>query len=486
MKKWKKILTVLFAAVLLISRVPFRAAASEEDFPKVLAQAKKGVVQIYGLADDGFFLQSWVGTGFAVGEEGKDSDIFLTNWHVVANNGETPNAEIKLWILQENCPIDDRTLEPDPSLSISCKVLKTTTGYPDYAIIQATEPISGYEALPLLSSEAVLDGTKVYALGYPAVVGDASASHYGIDDITSTDGIVSQHMQYAWADNTWVLMHTAKISGGNSGGPLITQKGAVVGLNTYGFGEYEENMDRYCAVYVDYAIEGLEELGLPYTLYGEGNAEAGEPEEETQEEKKDDKKENKEDEEDTQEESEEEGSYAVPVSVGCAVVAGTVTRMLIRRKKKKQQEEARRQEEQRRREAEQRRLEQQRLQEQQRQEQLRREQEEARRLEEQRRQAAAVKAKLSLNGGTVYPVRAAGGIIGRETDCMIVLPGNAPGVSRHHCSLEFRGDQLVLRDLNSTYGTYIHGKRLPPNTPIALKPGASFSLGSDKITFTVC
>jgi S1-C subfamily serine protease len=232
MKKMKRIWTLLLTAVLLVSLLPFRAAASEEEFPKVLAQAKKGVVQIYGLADDGFFLSSWVGTGFAVGEEGKDSDIFLTNWHVVANNGETPNAEIKLWILQENCPIDDRTLEPDPSLSITCKVLKTTTGYPDYAIIQATEPISGYEALPLLPSEEVLDGTKVYALGYPAVVGDASASHYGIDDITSTDGIVSQHMQYALADNTWVLMHTAKISGGNSGGPLINEFGEVIGINT--------------------------------------------------------------------------------------------------------------------------------------------------------------------------------------------------------------------------------------------------------------
>ena len=494
MKKMKRIWTLLLTAVLLVSLLPFRAAASEEEFPKVLAQAKKGVVQIYGLADDGFFLSSWVGTGFAVGEEGKDSDIFLTNWHVVANNGETPNAEIKLWILQENCPIDDRTLEPDPSLSITCKVLKTTTGYPDYAIIQATEPISGYEALPLLPSEEVLDGTKVYALGYPAVVGDASASHYGIDDITSTDGIVSQHMQYALADNTWVLMHTAKISGGNSGGPLITQKGAVVGLNTYGFGEYEENMDRYCAVYVDYAIEGLEELGLTYTLFDEGTVQKEEPEEteeDKKEEKKDDKKDDKKDEEKSEEDGdkdteEEEESNLIPILAIAAVAAVAVVVLLIAMKKKKEreQEEARRraEAERQRREAEQRRMEQQRREE----EQRRLEEEQYRREEEQRRQAAAVKAKLRLNGGSTYPVRAAGGIIGRETDCMIVLPENAPGVSRHHCSLEFRGDQLVLRDLNSTYGTFIHGKRLPPNTPIALKPGASFSLGSDKVTFTVC
>jgi S1-C subfamily serine protease len=71
----------------------------------------------------------------------------------------------------------------------------------------------------------------VYALGYPGSVTEHSVTSSGINDITVTNGIVSQHMQDAYADETWVLMHTALISGGNSGGPLITAQGAVIGVN---------------------------------------------------------------------------------------------------------------------------------------------------------------------------------------------------------------------------------------------------------------
>lgn len=450
MSRFKKIVSLLMVAVLLFIAVPLNAAAEEEDFPTILAEAKKGVAQIYGLGDNGNTVSSWVGTGFSVGKEGKDSDVFLTNWHVVTGNGAYSESEVRIWILQEDCVINESTGEPDPNRSIPCEILKTTSGYPDYAIIQATEDISGYKALPLLSSEDIKDGTTVYALGFPAVVGSASASHYGINDITATNGIVSQHMQYALEGNTWVLMHTAQISGGNSGGPLITEDGAVVGLNTYGFGEHEENMNRYCAVYIDYAIEGLDELDLRYDIFGEKSSWFK-----------------------LDLDSDETKILLVGIG-GAVVVAAVVLIIALQKKKQREEEERRRQEAQRRREAEMRR-----------EEERRRQEEARRRQEEQRRKEQEVKANLRLNGGANYPVRAAGATIGREKSCTIALPENAAGVSRVHCKLEFRGGQLVLTDLNSSYGTFIHGKRVPANTPIALKSGSSFSLGSDQITFTV-
>lgn len=446
MRKLKRMVTALMVVGLLLSLPPMQVFA-ESDFPTVLAETKKGVVQIYGLANDGVYLSSWVGTGFAVGEEGEDSDVFLTNWHVVTGDGQFEQSDVRIWILQENCYIDAETYEPDPDRSIACEVLKTTTGYPDYAIIRAVESISGYKALPLLSSEDIQDGTTVYALGYPAVVGGASASHYGIDDITSTNGIISQHMQYAYADNTWVLMHTAQISGGNSGGPLITEAGAVIGLNTYGFGESEENMNRYCAVYIDYVMEGLDELDISYDIYSEAE--------------------------------DKDGSFNVMYLVliaGVAVVAVIAVILWTSQQKKKKMHELAMQQEQQ-------RLHQEELY---RREKLRQQEEVRRRQEEQQRQERMIKARLRLNGATVYPVLASGGTVGRDKSCMIVLPENAPGVSRVHCKLEFRGDTLVMTDMNSTYGTYIHGKRVPPNTPVALKQYSSFSLGSDQVTLTVC
>lgn len=441
----KKILSLMICILLLVYAIP-AAGSAASNFPTVLAEAKKGVVQIYGVGDGGLVISSWIGTGFAVGNVGEDSNVFLTNWHVVTSSGEFEQEKVQLWILQENCEINEKTLEPDPDKSISCEVLKTTTGYPDYAIIRATEPVQGYKPLKLLSSEAVPDGTKVYALGYPGIVGDASASHYGIDDITSTDGIVSQHMQYAPEGNTWVLMHTAHISGGNSGGPLITEEGAVVGLNTYGFGESAGNLSRYCAVYIDYAMEGLTELGLPYELAADASSD--EVTEETEETQADEK-----------EKGEDSDKPLLPVMIaGGAIVAGAVAvTVLVLKKKKKEQEAERRQ-----------------------QEAARRQQEEV------RRRAQETKAQIRLNDGKIYSVPASGCLIGRQHDCTIILPEGTPGVSRHHCQLLFRADQLILMDMNSSYGTYIHGKRIPANTPVALNPGSSFCLGSEKCTFTVC
>lgn len=463
MEIYKRICTLLICIALLICIFPVNVSA-ESDFPTVLAEAKKGVIQVYGRGENRRGWSSWTGTGFAVGEASVDSDVFLTNWHVVTQSGDYDLDEVRIWILQENCTIDEDTGEPNPNKSITCEVLKTTTGNPDYAIIRATEPVQGYKAMPLLSSEGILDGTKVYALGYPAVVGDFSASRYGTDDITATDGIVSQHMQLIPADNTWVLMHTAQISGGNSGGPLITQDGAVVGLNTYEFGETRDNMNRYCAVYIDYAIDGLDELSLPYELFADQSDETV-PEETEEAEAEQTPAEESDEEKD---EDEGDGRNLVPwLIAGGVILVAAAMLIVILKKKKAQEAERRRQEAERNMEAE------------------RRRQEEYKK-QEQRRREQEVKARLQWNGGSIYPVPAIGCAIGRERDCGIVLPENTPGVSRHHCKLEFRNGQLILTDLNSTYGTFICNKRIPANTPVILSPGASFCLGSEKCKFTVC
>lgn len=463
MKIQRKVALLLCAALLICSLSVTALAA--DDFPTVLAEAKKGVVQIYGVASDSKYIYSWVGTGFAVGEEGKDSDVFLTNWHVVTHEDNLPT---RIWILQENCTFDERTLEPDPSKSIECKVLKTTTGYPDYAIIQATEPVTGYKPLKLMkSSDDIPDGTKVYALGYPAVVGDASVTHYGIDDITSTDGMISQHMQYAYAGDTWVLMHTANISGGNSGGPLITEDGTVVGLNTYIFGETRENMNRSCAVYIDYAIKGLDELGLPYTL-SDGTTSGNEGGDD-----------------------DEEFDWSNPVLLAIPAAIIVVVAVVIVLVKKKEKEEAERRQAELRRRQEEERQRQEAERQRQEAERLRMEKaqlEEKRRQEEAARRAAAQQpavAQLKLNGNAIGNIPATGCIIGRGVECTIALPSDAPGISRQHCKLEVRQGQLFLIDLGSSYGTYYHGQRIAPNTPTPVRVGSTFFLGSERYRFTI-
>jgi pSer/pThr/pTyr-binding forkhead associated (FHA) protein len=49
-----------------------------------------------------------------------------------------------------------------------------------------------------------------------------------------------------------------------------------------------------------------------------------------------------------------------------------------------------------------------------------------------------------------------------------------PSVSSHHCEVLLRGSDIVVRDLNSTNGTFINGEKI---TESVLKPGQILRLG---------
>jgi pSer/pThr/pTyr-binding forkhead associated (FHA) protein len=49
-----------------------------------------------------------------------------------------------------------------------------------------------------------------------------------------------------------------------------------------------------------------------------------------------------------------------------------------------------------------------------------------------------------------------------------------PSVSSHHCELLLKGGDVVVRDLNSTNGTYINGEKI---TESVFKPGQVLRLG---------
>src|SRR5437879_2160002 len=49
-----------------------------------------------------------------------------------------------------------------------------------------------------------------------------------------------------------------------------------------------------------------------------------------------------------------------------------------------------------------------------------------------------------------------------------------PSVSSHHCEVLLRGSDVVVRDLNSTNGTYTSGEKVPESV---IKPGQVLRLG---------
>ena len=62
--------------------------------------------------------------------------------------------------------------------------------------------------------------------------------------------------------------------------------------------------------------------------------------------------------------------------------------------------------------------------------------------------------------------------VGRVEDNM--FPIAEPSVSSHHCEVLLRGSEVVVRDLNSTNGTFISGEKV---TEKVLKPGQILRLG---------
>ena len=434
----KRIFALVTVLVLCLSVLFVPAhAATAGGASKMLEQAKNSVVALWVLGYDASGRAQSVGTGsgFAVGIAGKDSDVFLTNWHVVTLDGEYPTERVRIWILKENCEIQSNG-EPNPNNSIECRVMKTTSGYPDYAVIKMQKFVPGYKALPLLQAEKVSKGTAVYALGFPGIVEASSVERFGGANLTATDGIISRFGQLNWAGNTNTIFHTATISGGNSGGPLVTKDGAVIGINTYGFGE-ETTMDYSCAIYIDYAMEGLDALGIQYSLYSK--------------------------------------DWMIGVCVAAAVLVIAVVAVVVYMRKKKadadEKERKRKEEEERRKKEE-------------------KERQEKLRLEDLskkiKKMELASKFKLASAAGTTYNLSGTTTLVGRDPSCQICLPADAKGISRKHCQLVIQGNDLILTDLGSSYGTFIHEKRIPANTPIKLHSGSYFCLGgSNHNRFTV-
>ena len=74
--------------------------------------------------------------------------------------------------------------------------------------------------------------------------------------------------------------------------------------------------------------------------------------------------------------------------------------------------------------------------------------------------------------GKSYELKVDKTTIGRAEDNSFSIADGS--VSSHHCEVLLKGKEVVVKDLNSTNGTYIHGERVTQGT---LKPGQILRLG---------
>lgn len=71
--------------------------------------------------------------------------------------------------------------------------------------------------------------------------------------------------------------------------------------------------------------------------------------------------------------------------------------------------------------------------------------------------------------------------IGRLEDNQFHVP--EPSVSSHHCEVWLKGDDLVVKDLNSTNGTFVNESQVAAEKEVTLKPGQVLRLGQVEIRY---
>ncbi|WP_241213110.1 serine protease [Sphingomonas sp. ABOLE] len=196
---------IMLVAMLLAWSVPARA----DD----ISAAGRGVVRIVTIAvADDEVVGFGHGSGFAVAP-----NRIVTNAHVVELASRYPGNVVIGVVPSEG------------SKSFQGKLIAIDTKR-DLALIE----FSGAKLPTLaLSSAAVTDGETLFALGYPGNV-DIATARSAADFITPQSPVRSQggFAGTRTLEGISVLLHTANIARGNSGGPLLDACGRVLGVNS--------------------------------------------------------------------------------------------------------------------------------------------------------------------------------------------------------------------------------------------------------------
>ena len=180
------------------------AAGRAMSVNEIYEHAAPGVVQITAMSGPGVSLPAGraLGSGFVVDKAGH----IVTNYHVI----EGGSNEIRVSFSNRDT-VDAELVGSDPST--------------DLAVLQVDTSATALTPLSLGNSDAVEVGDPVVAIGNP----------FGLDR-TATAGIVSALQRLITAPNQFTIDHViqtdAPINHGNSGGPLLDDRGQVIGVNT--------------------------------------------------------------------------------------------------------------------------------------------------------------------------------------------------------------------------------------------------------------
>ena len=202
---------------------------------------KQAVVLVVAPHGDG----ASTGSGFFIGP-----DLVMTNRHVIEEGDPA-----KIFITNEKLGRLTR-------VTIVAQTENSEIGSPDFAILKVEQPPA---IQPLSFSTTVAPLDQVIAAGFPGLLlredanfrrlleGEASA----IPQVILTDGRVNAIQPTQ--SGLKIMPHSAAVSGGNSGGPLVDACGRVVGINTFIATDREQTAHANYAQKTDTIIDFLKQ-----------------------------------------------------------------------------------------------------------------------------------------------------------------------------------------------------------------------------------
>lgn len=276
-RKTRIVIAMLIMTLLIcitpVSKVRAKGLDSED--------VRKGVVKILIYAPGGGYLaavepftQSLIkiktyeggisfGSGFFVGNDKENPQYLVTNNHVVDAFLECNEGNGYTYVYDDDAlgsiyyvgKLEIRVLFSDKEgdYEKAYVVDHGDTEKVDLAVLRLQNPTDKRHALPIGEVTQDMVGDTVYTVGFPGVAenGLTGGSSSGENDVTITKGAIGRLVTND--EGVKRINIDATIAHGNSGGPLVTEDGVVIGVNTNGFSAQGE--ETYYAI--DSCTDGM-------------------------------------------------------------------------------------------------------------------------------------------------------------------------------------------------------------------------------------